>query len=80
MVTGSVYGPIDITYGGYPLESKRAEMEIFDTRTPLLSDVVFSYIPSRKAVRDAAKNGHLPLWNRFSMAGEPLLNVVRDGY
>jgi len=72
-LTGAVYGPIDISYGGYPLESKRAEMEIFDTRTPLLADVVSSYIPSRKAVRDAAKNGHLPLWNRFTMAGEPLL-------
>ena len=73
-LTGGVYGPIDIAYGGYPLESKRAEMGIFDTRTPLLSDVIFSYIPSRKAVRDAVKNGHLPLWNRFSSAGQPLLS------
>ena len=73
MVTGSVYGPIDIAYGGYPLESKRGEMGIFDTRTPLLSDVVSSYIPLQKALRDAAKNGRLPLWNRFSAAGEPLL-------
>lgn len=72
-VAGGVFGPIDIAYGGYPLESLRAEMGILGTRTPLLSDVVSSYIPARKAVRDAIKNGRLPLWNRFSMAGEPLL-------
>ena len=73
LVTAGVYGPIDIAYGGYPMESKRGEMGIWETRTPLLSDVVHSYIPSRKAVREAVKNGRLPLWNRFSMAGEPLL-------
>ncbi len=73
LVTAGVYAPIDIAYGGYPLESRRVEMGIVETRTPLLSDVVHSYIPSRKAVRDAIKNGRLPLWNRFSMVGEPLL-------
>ncbi len=79
MLTGAVYAPIDISYGGYPLESKRAEMGIFDTRTPLLSDVVHSYIPARKALRDAVKNGRLPLWNRFSAAGEPLLAFQYPG-
>jgi hypothetical protein len=45
------------------------------TQTPLLSDVVFQEIPWRKAVRESVKNGRLPLWNRFVLAGEPLLAV-----
>src|SRR5690349_2712356 len=39
-----------------------------ETRNGLLIDVVTSYIPSQKAVRDAVKNGRLPLWNRFHIA------------
>jgi len=33
------------------------------------------HIPWRKAVRDAVKNRQWPLWNRFQLAGEPLLAV-----
>jgi Bacterial membrane protein YfhO len=72
MITGGVYAPLDIAYQSYPLLSHREEMGI-TTRNGLLIDVVTSYIPSQKAVREAVKNGRLPLWNRFHMAGEPLL-------
>src|SRR5262245_33392678 len=72
LVTGGVYAPLDIAYQSDPLLSHRDEMGI-TTRNGLLIDVVTSYIPSQKAVRDSVKNGRLPLWNRFHMAGEPLL-------
>src|SRR5262245_36300703 len=72
LVTSGVYAPLDIAYQSYPLLSHRPEMGI-TTRNGLLIDVVTSYIPSQKAVRDAVKHGRLPLWNRFHMAGEPLL-------
>jgi hypothetical protein len=72
LITGGVYAPLDIAYQSYPLLSHRDEMGI-TTRNGLLIDVVTSYIPSQKAVRDSVKNGRLPLWNRFHMAGEPLL-------
>jgi hypothetical protein len=72
LVTGGVYAPLDVAYQSYPLFPHRQEMGIA-TRNGLLIDVVTSYIPSQKAVRDAVKNGRLPLWNRFHMAGEPLL-------
>ncbi len=72
LITGGVYAPLDVAYQSYPLLSHREEMGI-TTRNGLLIDVVTSYIPSQKAVRDAVKNGRLPLWNRFHMAGEPLL-------
>jgi hypothetical protein len=75
MLTAGVYAPLDIVYQSHPLAARRAEMGLGSTRTPLLGDVVFQEVPWRKAVREAAKNGRLPLWNRFQLAGEPLLAV-----
>jgi hypothetical protein len=75
MLTAGVSAPLDIAYQGQPLASHREEQGIARTRTPILGDVVFQEIPWRKAVREAVKNGRLPLWNRFQLAGEPLLAV-----
>jgi len=73
LLTAGVYAPIDITYQGPPLSVLAPKMGTETTKTPILSDVVFQEIPWRKAVREAVKNGRLPLWNRFVLAGEPLL-------
>lgn len=75
MLTAGVFAPLDIAYQGEPLASHREEQGIGKTRSPILGDVVFQEIPWRKAVREAVKNGRLPLWNRFQLAGEPLLAV-----
>jgi len=63
LLTAGVYAPLDIAYQGQPLASHRAEQGIGPTRSPILGDVVFQEIPWRKAVREAVKNGRLPLWN-----------------
>jgi hypothetical protein len=73
MITAGVYAPLDIAYQAHPLAARREEMGIEGTQSPILGDVVTQFIPFRKAVRDAVKNGRLPLWNRFVLAGEPLL-------
>lgn len=73
MLTAGVYAPLDIAYQAQPLASHREEFGIEGTKSPILGDVVTQFIPFRKAVRDAVKNGRLPLWNRFVLAGEPLL-------
>ena len=75
LLTAGVHAPIDIAYQGPPLSALAARMGTETTKTPILSDVVFQEIPWRKAVREAVKNGRLPLWNRFVLAGEPLLAV-----
>src|SRR6266496_3760724 len=75
LLTAGVHAPIDIAYQGPPLSALAARMGTETTKTPILSDVVFQEIPWRKAVREAIKNGTLPLWNRFVLAGEPLLAV-----
>lgn len=74
-VTAGVYAPLDILYEAPPLSAFRAEVGIGAPRSPVLVDVVASYIPWRNAVREALENGRLPLWNRFQLAGEPLLAV-----
>lgn len=70
--TNGVYAPLDIVYRWEPLARYRDQYGIGGMRTPLLVDVVDMQIPWRKAVRDSVKNGRLPLWNRFQLAGEPL--------
>lgn len=73
LLTAGVYAPIDIAYQAHPLAGLGEEMGITGTRSPILGDVVSQEIPWRKAVRESVKNGRLPLWNRFILAGEPLL-------
>jgi len=73
MLTAGVYAPLDIAYQAHPLAAHRAELGIEGTRSPILGDTVSQFIPFRKVVRDAVKNGRLPLWDRYILAGEPLL-------
>jgi hypothetical protein len=73
LVTGGVYAPLDIAYRAPPLSAHAHLLGATEVRTPALGDVVYQMIPFRKAVREAAKNGRLPLWDRFILAGEPLL-------
>jgi hypothetical protein len=75
LVTAGVFAPLDIAYQAEPLASLRSEKGVGPTLTPMIGDVVYQEIPWRKAVREAVKNGRVPLWNRFILAGEPLLAV-----
>lgn len=75
MLTAGVYAPLDIAYQAPPLAYRKEELGVVGTKSPILGDVVSQEIPWRKAVREAVKNGRLPLWNRFILAGEPLLAV-----
>ena len=73
-----VYAPLEIQYLFEPLHSYRRQLGVGPVRTPLLSDVAFSMVPWQKAVREHVKNGRAPLWNRFLLAGEPLLAVQQS--
>jgi len=76
---GAVYAPLDINFLFEPLTAHRPEAGIVWVQTPVLSDVAFSMIPWQKAVREHIKDGRIPLWNRFVLAGEPLLAVQQSG-
>ena len=75
LLTGAVYGPIDLLYNGYPFGAHRVELGVGPDRTPVLSDAVYQQIPWRAAFRRAVSEGRLPLWNPDVLAGEPLLAV-----
>ncbi len=75
---GEVYAPLDIQHLAEPFASLEPGARP-PARTPLLSDVVYSMIPWQKAVRESLRHGRLPLWNRFVLAGEPLLAVQQAG-
>jgi hypothetical protein len=73
LLTGAVYGPIDILYNAQPFGSHREQLHVLPDRSPLLGDLVYQQIPWRAAVRRAFAEGRLPLWNPDVLAGEPLL-------
>src|SRR6058998_828509 len=70
---GELYGPADLDYQQYPWKAVAAENGIARIQNPILSDLAFANLPWRAAVREAVVNGRLPLWNRFVLAGNPLL-------
>ena len=70
---GDLYGPSDLYYGHDPWRRVATENGIDGVANPILSDLAFANIPWRAAVREALVNGRLPLWNRFVLAGNPLL-------
>jgi Bacterial membrane protein YfhO len=58
-----------------PWSAVAVENGVTRIANPILSDLAFANIPWRAAVREAVVNGRLPLWNRFVLAGSPLLGT-----
>jgi membrane protein YfhO len=74
---GDLYGPSDLYYSHDPWHGVAAENGVTGVANPILSDLAFANIPWRAAVREALVNGRLPLWNRFVLAGNPLLATAQ---
>ncbi len=74
---GDLYGPSDLYYVHDPWREVAAENGIRGVANPILSDLAFANLPWRAAVREALVNGRLPLWNRFVVAGNPLLGAAQ---
>lgn len=77
--TGGLYGPADLYYGHDPWKRIAPAQGIEGVGNPILSDVAFQGFPWRAAVFDAARQGRWPLWNRFLLAGNPLLGSAQAG-
>jgi hypothetical protein len=75
MVTGSLWGALDLSYGYVPLNARAGELPLAldEYENAVLLDHVCEIIPWRKAVREAVKNGRPPLLDRFNGAGDVLL-------
>jgi hypothetical protein len=72
LLTGGVYGPIDLPYLASPLQRQAAEHGIGAPRNVLLTDLYAQMIPWRQAVRWSIGEGRWPLWNPFILCGDIL--------
>lgn len=75
MLTGGLYGSLNLAYNTTPLDPDRAQLPERAYHNGILMDQVCQVIPWRKAVRDAVKTGHWPLWNRYARGGDVLLGL-----
>ena len=73
--SAGLYAPADILYQAEPFASRAKDFGIGPPATPALGDVAYQSIAWHKAAREAFRRGRVPLWNRFLLAGEPLLAV-----
>ncbi len=78
MLSGAVYGPADLYPPFVPWRTAPSAV-VAPPANPILSDLAFANIPWRAAVREAVTNGRFPFWNRFVLAGNPLLATAQAG-
>jgi Bacterial membrane protein YfhO len=79
MLLGRLYGPSDLYFASEPWKSIPTASSVGALKNPILSDLAFANLPWRAAVRESLANGRLPLWNRFVLAGSPLLATAQAG-
>jgi len=79
LLRGRLYGPADLYATADPWHAIAAREGAPPPVNPILSDLAFANLPWRAAVREAVANGRLPLWNRFVLAGNPLLGTAQAG-
>ena len=72
LLTGKVYGPIDLPFNSEPLRDYAAEFDVDDQHSGWLSDLYMQMIPWQSAVRQSWAAGEWPLWNRYILAGSML--------
>jgi hypothetical protein len=72
LITDGLYGPFDLPYEVIPLVSQRGEHGFGTAYNGMVSDLYTQIIPYRKAVHDALAKGEWPLWNPYTLCGEPL--------
>ncbi len=75
MLLGELYGPSDLYSAADPWKTLRPG----PPQNPILSDLAFANLPWRAAVRESLAHGRLPFWNRFVLAGNPLLGTAQAG-
>ncbi len=72
ILTDGLFGPFDLPYETLPLSDQRGEHGFGSAHNSMISDLSMQIIPYRKAVRDAVSRGEWPLWNPYTLCGEPL--------
>ncbi|HEV7428011.1 MAG TPA: YfhO family protein [Thermoanaerobaculia bacterium] len=72
LLTGGVFGPVDLPYFTEPLRDMRVPLGVAKPHNGMLSDLYAQMIPWRKAVQFSISHGRWPLWNPFILSGTQL--------
>jgi hypothetical protein len=72
LLSGGVFGPVDLPYFTEPLHDMRVPLGVAKPHNGTLSDLYAQMIPWRKAVQFSLAHGRWPLWNPFMLAGTQL--------
>jgi len=78
LLTGRVYGPVDVAYQSEPLASMARSAGVTSIVDPSLSDVTAQFIPWNAAVRAAIAKRQWPLWNPFELGGSVLAGAAQS--
>lgn len=72
LLTGRVYGPIDLPMMSEPLSNYAADYGVEAAHNPGLSDLYMQLMPWQSAVRHAVSQGAWPVWNPYLLCGSIL--------
>ena len=77
LLTGAVYGPIDLIFEGQPMDSIRSTYDVTPTHNGMLSDLYTQMFPYRQALREHIARGEWPLWDPYVLCGQPLAAIAQ---
>ena len=77
LLTGGVYGPLDLAYTVDPLASTPQAAHVPHVVNPELSDVYTEFFPWNDAMRRSIARGEWPLWNPYELCGTPLAGAAQ---
>ncbi len=80
LLTGQIYGPIDLPYMPEPLRAQAASHGIATFHNGALSDLYLQMMPWRKAVRYALEHHRWPLLNPSMMSGDILAAAAQPAF
>jgi hypothetical protein len=72
LLTGRVYGPVELPFMSEPLKDYRGDYGIGVPHNEILTDLSEQIIPWRQAVRVAMAQHEWPLWNPYLLCGDVL--------
>jgi membrane protein YfhO len=78
LVTGSVFGPLDLAYTSEPLASMAHRAGVGAVANPSISDVYAEFMPWNDALRRSLARGEWPLWNPYELCGTPLAGTAQS--
>jgi membrane protein YfhO len=78
LLTGGVFGPVDLAYTSEPMASTAPAAEVGAVKNPSISDVYAQFMPWNDALRRSLARHQWPLWNPYELCGAPLAGSAQS--